>query len=89
MSAVTSKCLIFGYSYRWMGGTRDNMDLVWSIPSAELEALDPVRSQLLGGPSSAIVGIMSEAAPAPAGAAAQTESADFKWVVDVGATSKL
>ena len=34
MSAVTSKCLIFGYSYRWMGGTRDNMDLVWSIPSA-------------------------------------------------------
>ena len=69
-----------------MHSSQDASDVV---ADRELEALDPVRSQLLGGPSSAIVGIMSEAAPAPAGAAAQTESADFKWVVDVGSGSKL
>ena len=48
LSERTSKVIILGYSYRWMGGRRDNMEQVWPERSV-LEPLDEIRKQLLGG----------------------------------------
>ena len=48
LSERTSKVIIFGYSYRWMGGRRDNMEQVWPERSV-LEPRDEIRKQLLGG----------------------------------------
>ena len=49
-----SKVLIIGYSYRWMGGLRDNMALVQPGPDV-LERVDPIRRQLLGDSNDALV----------------------------------
>ena len=48
LSRRTSKVIILGYSYRWMGGRRDQMSLVQ--PEARvLDRVDGIRRQLLGG----------------------------------------
>jgi ectoine hydroxylase-related dioxygenase (phytanoyl-CoA dioxygenase family) len=53
LSQRISKVLIFGYSYRWMGGLRDNMAQVQ--PGAEvLNQVDDIRRQLLGDSNSAL-----------------------------------
>lgn len=54
LSARTSKVIIFGYSYRWMGGRRDNMQQV--NPGDEiLDQVDDIRRQLLGGSGDGLV----------------------------------
>ena len=53
LSERTSKVIIFGYSYRWMGGRRDNMEQVWPERSV-LEPLDGIRKQLLGDANDAL-----------------------------------
>ncbi len=53
LSQRISKVIIFGYSYRWMGGRRDNMEQVWPDHSV-LEPLDEIRKQLLGGACDAL-----------------------------------
>ena len=48
LSSCTSKVIILGYSYRWMGGRCDQMSLVQ--PAARvLDQVDGIRRQLLGG----------------------------------------
>ena len=54
LSQQTSKVVIFGYSYRWIGGSRDNLKLVQ--PGEEVLAqVDDIRKQLLGGPCDALI----------------------------------
>ena len=48
LGSRTSKVIILGYSYRWMGGCHDQMRLV--RPAARvLDQVDGIRRQLLGG----------------------------------------
>ena len=48
LSRRTSKVVILGYSYRWMGGRREHMSQVQ--PDSEvLDQVDDIRRQLLGG----------------------------------------
>lgn len=49
-----SKVVILGYSYRWMGGTRDNMRLV-QPGERVLRQVDAIRQQLLGGASEGLI----------------------------------
>ena len=59
LSARISKVIIFGYSFRWMGGTADDPALInTSLLSnhALRSGLDPIRRQLLCGASDAQVG---------------------------------
>ena len=54
LSQRTSKVIILGYSYRWMGGQRENMMLVW--PENEvLDQVGDIRKQLLGGACDGLV----------------------------------
>ena len=54
LSDCTAKVVIMGYSYRWMGGLKSNMDIVQ--PSFEIvQKTNPMCQQLLGGASNAIV----------------------------------
>ena len=54
LSQRLSKVIIFGYSYRWMGGRRENMRLVQ--PEGEvLEQVDDIRKQLLGASCDGVV----------------------------------
>ena len=87
MTNVVSKCVMIGYSYRWMGGHRSNMELVWP-PQSMLKGLDPVTQQLLGGRGDAqpdLVSLVNGAKQAgglliPS---AQAESAEFAWTTEV------
>ena len=54
LSQRTSKVVILGYSYRWMGGRRDNMSLVQPGPEV-LDQVDDIRRQLLGGSCDGLV----------------------------------
>ena len=54
LSNSTAKVVIIGYSYRWMGGLKSNMDIVQ--PDSEIvNKTNPMCQQLLGGESNAIV----------------------------------
>ena len=54
LSNSTAKVVIIGYSYRWMGGLKSNMDIVQ--PDSEIvNKTNPICQQLLGGESNAIV----------------------------------
>ena len=53
LSNRTSKVIIFGYSYRWMGGQKANM-LCVQPDETVLNQVDEIRQQLLGGSSDAI-----------------------------------
>ena len=54
LSQRTSKVIIFGYSYRWMGGRKDHMAQVQ--PDGDvLEQVDDIGKQLLGGSCDALV----------------------------------
>ena len=91
MAARVSKCVIIGYSYRWMGGHRSNMELVWP-PYPMLGGVDPVTQQLLGGRGDAQPDLVSLVKgsrqggklPAPS---AQAESAEFVWTKKVDSTA--
>lgn len=54
LSKRISKVVILGYSYRWMGGTRDNMRLVQPGEHV-LRQVDAIRQQLLGGASEGLI----------------------------------
>ena len=54
LSRRTSKVILLGYSYRWMGGRRENMRLV-QPEGAVLEQVDDIRKQLLGAPCDGVV----------------------------------
>ena len=54
LSRRTSKVVILGYSYRWMGGRRDQMSLVQPAPRV-LDQVDGIRRQLLGGAGEELV----------------------------------
>ena len=54
LSQRLSKVIILGYSYRWMGGRRENMRLV-QPEGAVLEQVDDIRKQLLGAPCDGVV----------------------------------
>jgi ectoine hydroxylase-related dioxygenase (phytanoyl-CoA dioxygenase family) len=87
LSDAMSKCVMIGYSYRWMGGHRSNMELVWP-PYPMLSSLDPVTQQLLGGHGEAQPDLVSLVRGATEGgrltaASAQTESAGFVWTTEV------
>lgn len=91
MTEVLSKCVIIGYAYRWVGGHRSNMELVWP-PYPLLNDLDPVTQQLLGGSGEFqpdLVALMSGARRGGklSGQSAQAESADFVWTRDVESTA--
>ncbi|NKB70208.1 MAG: hypothetical protein GKR89_24315 [Candidatus Latescibacteria bacterium] len=64
LSQRTSKVIILGYSYRWMGGRRDNMALVQPEPQV-LDQVDPIRQQLLGGACDGLVDWAREQEIAP------------------------
>ena len=53
LSNRTSKVIIFGYSYRWMGGRKDLMKQV-QPDETMLDQVDDIRRQLLGGSSDAL-----------------------------------
>jgi len=53
LSQRTSKVVIFGYSYRWMGGLKDNMAQVQPDDDV-LEQVDDMGKQLLGGSGDAL-----------------------------------
>ncbi len=54
LSQRLSKVIIFGYSYRWMGGHKRNMMQVQ--PDGDmLEQVDDIRKQLLGGACNGLV----------------------------------
>jgi len=53
LSNRTSKVIIFGYSYRWMGGRKDQMQCVQPDETV-LDQVDDIRRQLLGGSSDAL-----------------------------------
>ena len=54
LSTRTSKVIIIGYSYRWMGGIRDNMKVVQ--PNDEvLDQVDDIGKQLLGVSCSGLI----------------------------------
>ena len=55
LSQRTSKVAIFGYSYRWMGGRRDLMELV-QPGSDVLDQVDAIGKQLLGGACDGLIG---------------------------------
>eukprot|EP01052_Picozoa_sp_SAG31_P004292 SAG31_NODE_176_length_21334_cov_12.211067_21_plen_320_part_00 len=89
MTATTSKCVIIGYSYRWMGGHRSNMELVWP-PQSSLRDLDPITQQLLGGRGESQPDLVSLFGGATKSgvlstSSAQTESFGFQWTTDVTA----
>ncbi|MCY4606015.1 MAG: phytanoyl-CoA dioxygenase family protein [Gemmatimonadetes bacterium] len=64
VSQRTSKVVILGYSYRWMGGLRDNMNLVQ--PGDEvLDQVDDIGKQLLGGSSNGLAEWAREQGIAP------------------------
>jgi len=54
LSPRLSKVIIFGYSYRWMGGRHSGMMQVRPGDDV-LEQVDDIRKQLLGGTSEALV----------------------------------
>lgn len=54
LSRRISKVVILGYSYRWMGGTRENMRLVQPGEDV-LQEVDAIRQQLLGGPAEGLI----------------------------------
>ena len=66
LSQRTSKVAIFGYSYRWMGGRRDLMELV-QPGSDVLDQVDAIGKQLLGGACDGLTGWakVQEIAPEP------------------------
>lgn len=73
LSRRTSKVVIFGYSYRWMGGRHDQMELV--RPGAEvLDRVDAVGQQLLGASADGLVEWAKEQGIAPA---------PFEWTMEV------
>eukprot|EP01043_Picozoa_sp_COSAG02_P016195 COSAG02_NODE_708_length_18231_cov_53.208416_6_plen_323_part_00 len=87
MTDVVSKCVMIGYSYRWMGGHRSNMELVWP-PYSMLKGLDPVTQQLLGGRGDAqpdLVSLVTETKQTGIllSPSAQAESAEFAWTTEV------
>ena len=53
LSNRTSKVIIFGYSYRWMGGRKDQMQCVQPDETV-LDQVDDILRQLLGGSSDAL-----------------------------------
>ena len=64
LSQRTAKVVILGYSYRWMGGLRDNMNLVQ--PDDEvLDQVDDIGKQLLGGSSNGLAEWAREQGIAP------------------------
>ena len=54
LSQRTSKVVIFGYSYRWLGGHRKHMTLVWPDDDV-LAQVDDIGKQLLGGACDGLV----------------------------------
>ena len=91
MSETVSKCVIIGYSYRWMGGHRSNMELVWP-PYPMLQGLDPVTQQLLGGHGDAQPDLVALISGAKQGgkllsASAQAENPDFVWTTTADSTA--
>ena len=54
LSFRTSKVIILGYSYRWMGGRKNNMMQV-QPDEVILGQVNPIQQQLLGGNSDAII----------------------------------
>jgi ectoine hydroxylase-related dioxygenase (phytanoyl-CoA dioxygenase family) len=54
LSHRLSKVIIFGYSYRWMGGRHSEM-MQFRPGDEVLEQVDDIRKQLLGGASDALV----------------------------------
>ena len=54
LSRRTSKVILLGYSYRWMGGRKSNMEQVQPDKSV-LDQVDDIRQQLLGGDSDAVI----------------------------------
>ena len=73
LSQRTSKVVIFGYSYRWLGGRGDLMALVQPGDDV-LGQVDDIRKQLLGGASDALVEWASENGLDPH---------PFEWTVQV------
>ncbi len=74
LSPRTSKVIILGYSYRWMGGRKTNMQQVQ--PSQKiLDQVDPIRQQLLGGESDAVIHWAKENDFNP--------SASFQWTTEI------
>ena len=55
MQPRVAKSLILGYAYRWMGGHKANMDLVWPRDQALLAGLPPRTQQLLGAEGDGLV----------------------------------
>lgn len=73
LSQRTSKVIIIGYSYRWMGGLKENMALVQ--PGDEVLAqVDGIGKQLLGESSDALVEWAKEQGIA---------GPPFEWVMEV------
>jgi ectoine hydroxylase-related dioxygenase (phytanoyl-CoA dioxygenase family) len=73
LSQRTSKVIIIGYSYRWMGGTKENMALVQPGDDV-LDQVDGIGKQLLGGSSDALVDWATEQGIA---------GPPFEWVMEV------
>jgi hypothetical protein len=64
LSLHTSKVVLFGYSYRWMGGLQHDMALV--RPHGDvLDQVDDIGKQLLGGTCSGLVDWASDQGIAP------------------------
>jgi ectoine hydroxylase-related dioxygenase (phytanoyl-CoA dioxygenase family) len=73
LSNSTAKVVIMGYSYRWMGGLKSNMDIVQ--PSSEIvQNTNPMCQQLLGGASNAIVEWIEQN---------NRDSNAFEWTMEV------
>lgn len=73
LSQRLSKVIIFGYSYRWMGGRKENMMLVQPNNDV-LNQVDDIRKQLLGAPCDGIVDWAKQQGIAPE---------PFAWTVQV------
>lgn len=54
MSPHVAKSLMIGYAYRWLGGHRKNMELVWPNQS-EVHLQSRVTQQLLGGEGDGLI----------------------------------
>ena len=74
LSFRTSKVIILGYSYRWMGGRKKNMKQV-QPDEVILDQVNPIQQQLLGGNSDAIIHWARENKFDP--------SASFQWTMEI------